>query len=71
MLISLHYVFRHCAYFSTLLISLPSLFQCCKFFQRVPETLAQYTVLLNKLLEIALIRYCLDLANQLKNAIFK
>ena len=56
-------LFSQCAYFSTVLISLPSLFQCCKFFQRVPKTL-QYTVLLNKLLEIALIRYCLDLADQ-------
>ena len=70
MLISLLYLFRQCAYFGTVLISLPSLFQCCKFFQRVPETLTQYTVLLNQLLEIALIRYCLDLADQLKNAIY-
>ena len=37
-LISLLYLFRQCAYFSAMLISLPSLFQCCKFFQRVPET---------------------------------
>ena len=41
-LISLLYVFRQSAYFSTVLISLPSLFQCCKFFQRVPKTLTIY-----------------------------
>ena len=41
-LISLLYLFRQNAYFSTVLISLPSLFQCCKFFQRVPKTLTMY-----------------------------
>ena len=70
-LISLSYLFRQCTYFSTVLISLLSLFQCCKFFQRVPKTLAQYAVLLNKLLEIALILHCLDFADQLKNTILK
>ena len=35
-LVSLLNLFRQRAYFSTVLILLPSLFQSCKFFQRVP-----------------------------------
>ena len=41
-IISLLYVFRQCAYFGTVQISLPSPFQCCKFFQRLPNTLTIY-----------------------------
>ena len=41
-LISLLYLFRQCAYFSTALISLPRFFQCNKFFQRVPKTWTIY-----------------------------
>ena len=36
--ISLLCLFRQCACFSTVLISLQSLLQCCKFFQRVLKT---------------------------------
>ena len=69
-LISLLYVFRQCVYFSTVLISLPSIFQCGKFFQRVPKTLTTYHAI-KYTFEIALTRYCLDLADQLKNVILK
>ena len=43
-LISMLYLFRQCAYFSTGLILLPSLFQCFKFFRRVSETLTTYVL---------------------------